>query len=48
MQTWKVEFRSGAKMTVKAKDYFGAKGKVDAIIKSCNNKPELFSIVLSE
>lgn len=48
MKTWKVEFHSGSKMTIKATDYFGAKGKVDGYIKSCKNKPSLFSIVLVE
>lgn len=46
MNTWCVTFYSGAKMTVKSKDYFGAKGKVEGYIKSCSNKPKLYSIVI--
>ncbi len=48
MKTWLVKFNSGVRMTVKANDYFGAKGKVDGYIKSCRNKPTLFSISLVE
>jgi hypothetical protein len=47
MKTWNVEFYSGAKMQIKATDYFSAKARVDAIIKSCNNKPKLFSLALA-